>query len=320
MKQTTLFIFCLLAMAFGAESAASHVTRADYERADTILKCSDRVYSPAIHPEWIDSSHYFWYKNHEKEGDFYYLVNAESGKKQRAADKKGLAAFFSKKQKKLAESLLKEEEKRPDRWRRREEAPVPVVSPDKKWEAYVKDNNLYLSPLWDEKEKDKPKEEIAICLYITMYDSIPDVKRFIAYYETVGIHTFIVYLMSDYPAFENAFASLIQNGHMIINRLILPRVEGRTPNQSSQMNSCYYRYRQYFKYIFLCDEDEYLYSRVYPFNLYKAVETTFAKYPKINTFQVIYSISLIYRSKPFSIYKLHQMGNSSLTIIIVLFL
>lgn len=164
MKQTTLFIFCLLAMAFGAESAASQVTRADYERADTILKCSDRVYSPAIHPEWIDSSHYFWYKNHEKEGDFYYLVNAESGKKQRAADKKGLAAFFSKKQKKLAESLLKEEEKRPDRWRRREEAPVPVVSPYKKWEAYVKDNNLYLSPLWDEKEKDKPKEEIALTM------------------------------------------------------------------------------------------------------------------------------------------------------------
>lgn len=157
-------LLCLLTMAFGAESAASQVTRADYERADTILKCSDRVYSPAIHPEWINSSHYFWYKNHEKEGDFYYLVNAESGKKQRAADKKGLAAFFSKKQKKLAESLLKEEEKRPDRWRRREEAPVPVVSPDKKWEAYVKDNNLYLSPVRDEKEKDKPKEEIALTM------------------------------------------------------------------------------------------------------------------------------------------------------------
>ena len=157
-------LLCLLTMAFGAESAASQVTRADYERADTILKCSDRVYSPAIHPEWIDSSHYFWYKNHEKEGDFYYLVNAESGKKQRAADKKGLAAFFSKKQKKLAESLLKEEEKRPDRWRRREEAPVPVVSPDNKWEAYVKDNNLYLSPVRDEKEKDKPKEEIALTM------------------------------------------------------------------------------------------------------------------------------------------------------------
>ena len=157
-------LLCLLTMAFGAESAASQVTRADYERADTILKCSNRVYSPAIHPEWIDSSHYFWYKNHEKEGDFYYLVNAESGKKQRAADKKGLAVFFSKKQKGLAESLLKEEEKKPDRWHRRGEAPVPVVSPDKKWEAYVKDNNLYISPVRDEKEKDKPKEEIALTM------------------------------------------------------------------------------------------------------------------------------------------------------------
>ncbi|WP_418823175.1 DPP IV N-terminal domain-containing protein [Parabacteroides johnsonii] len=164
MKQTTLFIFCLLAMVFGVESAASQVTRADYERADTILKCSNRVYSPAIHPEWIDSSHYFWYKNHEKEGDFYYLVNAESGKKQRAADKKGLAVFFSKKQKGLAESLLKEEEKKPDRWHRHGEAPVPVVSPNKKWEAYVKDNNLYISPVRDEKEKDKPKEEIALTM------------------------------------------------------------------------------------------------------------------------------------------------------------
>ena len=166
MKQTTLFIscLCLLAMAFGAGSTAAQVTRADYERADTILKCSDRVYSPAIHPEWIDSSHYFWYKNHEKEGDFFYLVNAENGKKQRAADKKGLAAFFSKKQKELAESLLKEEEKKPDRWRRRQEAPAPVVSPDKKWEAYVKDNNLYISPVRDEKEKDKPKEEVALTM------------------------------------------------------------------------------------------------------------------------------------------------------------
>lgn len=158
------YLFCLLGMAFGTESASAQVTRADYQRADTILKCSELVYSPAVHPEWIDSSHYFWYKNHEKEGDFFYLVNAENGKKQRAADKKGLAAFFSKKQKQLAESLLKEEERKPDRWRRRDEAPEPVVSPDKKWEAYVKDNNLYLSPVQDEKDKEKQKEEIALTM------------------------------------------------------------------------------------------------------------------------------------------------------------
>ena len=35
-------LLCLLTMAFGAGSTAAQVTRADYERADTILKCSDR--------------------------------------------------------------------------------------------------------------------------------------------------------------------------------------------------------------------------------------------------------------------------------------
>lgn len=165
MKQTTLCMICLclLVTSLRNEKLMAQVTRADYLRADTIMKCSNLVYSPAIRPEWIDSSHYFWYKNHEKEGDFYYLVNAENGKKQRATDKKGLAAFFSKKQKKLAESLLKEEEKEEKRWQREGE-PTPVISPDKKWEAYIKDNNLYISPVQDKEQKEQPKEEIALSM------------------------------------------------------------------------------------------------------------------------------------------------------------
>ena len=52
MKQTTLFIFCLLAMAFGSDlRAASQVTH--LRRADAILKCSDRVYSPLSVPNGI---------------------------------------------------------------------------------------------------------------------------------------------------------------------------------------------------------------------------------------------------------------------------
>ena len=165
MKQTTLCMICLclLVTSLRNEKLMAQVTRADYLRADTIMKCSNLVYSPAIRPEWIDSSHYFWYKNHEKEGDFYYLVNAENGKKQRATDKKGLAVFFSKKQKKLAESLLKEEEKEEKRWQR-EGDPIPVISPDKKWEAYIKDNNLYISPVQDKEQKEQPKEEIALSM------------------------------------------------------------------------------------------------------------------------------------------------------------
>lgn len=163
MRIATVFIrsLCLLALLPAAWELSAQVTRADYLRADTILKCSERVYSPAIRPVWLDSTHYFWYKNHEKEGDFFYLVNAENGKQQRAADKKKLASFFSGKQKHLADLLLKEEEKNERRWKK-EDAPTPVVSPDKQWEAYIKDHNVYLSLISE--DKTKKKEEIPLTM------------------------------------------------------------------------------------------------------------------------------------------------------------
>lgn len=167
MKQKSLLrLFCLLAITFGIKANVSaQLTKKDYLRADSILKYANLVYSSAIHPRWIDSTHYFWYKNHEKEGDFFYLVNAENGKKQRAANREGLAAFFSAKQKKWAEALLKEEEKRQSpRHSRKEDSTDPVISPDQKWEAYIKDYNVYISPVKDKGEAEKPKEEIALTL------------------------------------------------------------------------------------------------------------------------------------------------------------
>ncbi|MGM9759623.1 MAG: DPP IV N-terminal domain-containing protein [Parabacteroides sp.] len=126
------------------------VTRADYLRSDSILKMNDRVYSGLIRPAWVDSSHYFWYKNHEKGGDCFYLVNAATGKRHKAADKQGLAAYFSKRDKKLAESLLQEEERHRGEWHHREEA-KPVPSPDGRWEAYIRDNNVYIAEVTEEK-------------------------------------------------------------------------------------------------------------------------------------------------------------------------
>jgi dipeptidyl aminopeptidase/acylaminoacyl peptidase len=127
--------------------ASAQVTRADYQRADTVMKGASRIYSPAIRPIWVDSTHYFYYKNHEKNGDFYYLVNAVTGKQQRAATKKGLAVFAGK-DKPLKSSLLNEAEPQPINPYYEEPAkvvPMPVVSPDKQWKAYIKDNNVYVS-------------------------------------------------------------------------------------------------------------------------------------------------------------------------------
>lgn len=124
---------------------SAQVTRADYQRADTAMKCASRVYSPAIRPIWVDSTHYFYYKNHEKNGDFYYLVNAVTGKQQKSSSKKGLAAFAGK-DKQLKSSLLNKDEPQPFYYEMFPKiTPMPVISPDKQWKAYIKDNNVYVS-------------------------------------------------------------------------------------------------------------------------------------------------------------------------------
>ncbi len=164
MKHQTLFISCLLALstAFGSFSASAQVTYKDYLRADSVLSYSKLVYSPAVNATWLGDSHYFWYKNHEKEGDFFYLVNAETGKKFKAADKKSLAKHLPKKPKELTELLLSE--KPADaRYRRRPNREVkPVTSPDGKWEAYIKNHNVYIAPV--NADAKAPKTEYALTM------------------------------------------------------------------------------------------------------------------------------------------------------------
>ena len=167
-KLTFLSCLGLLLLALPIVTATAQVTTADYLRADTFLTCSSRMYAAAVAPAWLDSSHYFWYKNHERGGDYYYLVNAKTGKKQRGTDKKQLASFLTGRQKPLAEILLKEEDKNENRRRTDEEA-KPVVSPDNKWEAYIRDNNVYIRPAGEEKEKKKEYTELFVDLQIDLF-------------------------------------------------------------------------------------------------------------------------------------------------------
>lgn len=164
MKRISLFhlLGLFIILTSSRVNLSAQITNADYRRADSILKCANRVYSPAIHPEWIDSSHFFWYKNHEKGGDFFYLVNAQNGKRQKAASREELAAFFPTKQKKWADALLNEKGKEPERNYSKEE-PTPIKSPDGTWEAYIKDHNVYISPINDQ-QKATEKKEIALTM------------------------------------------------------------------------------------------------------------------------------------------------------------
>lgn len=108
--------------------ATAQVTKADYQRADTVMNHASLVYNTAVRPHWIGESHNFWYKNQEPQGEVYYQVNAETGEKVRID--------------KPADEPKKEKEEKQDK----------AISPDKKWKAYIKDNNLYICGLPDEKE------------------------------------------------------------------------------------------------------------------------------------------------------------------------
>lgn len=162
MKHKIFFISCLLTVlaVSGSAEAIAQVTYKDYLRADAVMSYSNYVYSAAVTPHWIGDSHYFWYENHEKDGNFFYLVNAETGKKYRAADKKGLAAYFPKKQKHLAELLLGEGQEEVPAWHMRGRNEGELRSPDGKWDAYIKDHNVYISPVNDE----APKVEYALSM------------------------------------------------------------------------------------------------------------------------------------------------------------
>ena len=149
MKHRTFIISCLLTLSamLGSSAAVAQITYKDYLRADAVMSYADYVYSPAVNPHWLGDSHYFWYENHEKDGNFFYLVNAETGRKYRAAEKNELARYIPKKQKDVAELLLNEaKEQAPERYMRGRQD-ESLRSPDGKWDAYIKDYNVYISPV-----------------------------------------------------------------------------------------------------------------------------------------------------------------------------
>lgn len=163
----------------------AQITKMDYQRADTVIKNNTLVYSPAVKATWIGHSSEFWYLNHEREGDIYYLVDAKSGRKRRAFDQEKLAALLTKESRRansatalgLTEVTFKEDmsgisfvynhasweylfkknqlqhlgekqESLSRYWGERVAQDYsPVLSPDKQWEAFIKDHNLYIRPV-----------------------------------------------------------------------------------------------------------------------------------------------------------------------------
>jgi len=57
---TTLSLFVMM---LSASALNAQTTYIDYQRADSLFRNNDRVYSATIQPTWIPYSHTFWYLN-----------------------------------------------------------------------------------------------------------------------------------------------------------------------------------------------------------------------------------------------------------------
>lgn len=120
---------CFLALLLCSEVFPQSLSKADYVRADSVLKRAGRVYSSFVKPHWVGDTHEFWYVNHERSGDIYYMVNAETGKKRKVEKQ---------------EEETREAQQRDFRSHR---DTSKVLSPDQQWEAYIRDNNLCVRPV-----------------------------------------------------------------------------------------------------------------------------------------------------------------------------
>ncbi len=156
---TQVYYIILAVVLVSTNVSAMMPVKGDYQRSDTLGKLADKVYSSGVVPEWLGDSHYFWYKNCEKTGMTFYLINAETGERKSAGSLDNLKKYVPE----VWKAAGMKEEKKPVSKEAR------IVSPDKQWTAYVQDNNVYISP-----SDGSGKKEIALSLDGTpgcFYDS-----------------------------------------------------------------------------------------------------------------------------------------------------
>ena len=56
-----------------------------FDRLDTLPRRASLVYSAAVQPHWVERTNYFWFQNHERAGDGFYLVDGRDGSRRRVA-------------------------------------------------------------------------------------------------------------------------------------------------------------------------------------------------------------------------------------------
>lgn len=129
----------------------------------------------------------------------------------------------------------------------------------------------------------QPRRRMAICAYISNYNTINEIKSFLAFNILQKVDNVILYCALHCEYFMHALKKEIESGFVILYEYPWPLTKKygayHRSIQGSQINSCYYRHRNYYEYIISQDVDEYFYSEQYPYDLYTAIRKTYELNP-----------------------------------------
>jgi len=200
-SQSFLTVFFVITFLLGASGTKAQLTPKDYARADSIMNLEDLVYNEVSDVHWDNSSASLWYKIKTRDGVEYKVADIKKrskdvvfdtpklveslnkllDKKTTAEDLKVDRLVLDSKNKKVHflcdhifwtcnlkdYSLVKDSTEKPRGPRPYwgnffdEKGNDPVISPDKLWTAFIKNDNVYIRSNEDNKE------------YLLSYDGSP---------------------------------------------------------------------------------------------------------------------------------------------------
>lgn len=149
-------------------------TAGDYERAGTLRqRFSGKVFRASVEPHWFEGDTKFWYRNDLADGKKEFVV-VDVARGARTV---------------VAEEVVPKDAKRPaaatqERGRRRSGA--SASSPDGRWEAFIKDHNVWLRERATKAEKQLSREGVEADAYSGRFLWSPDSKKLIAIRRTKG--------------------------------------------------------------------------------------------------------------------------------------
>lgn len=156
----------------------TYAVQAQNSQLDALSKLPQKVYNEATSVQWLGDSSVFWYSVREKSGMALFKVDIEKGQKIRLSGEPS----------KMSKAVS------------RRQATSIVPSPDSLWEAYAKDNNLWVRRVADKAEYQLSFDGTSGMPY-AMYNRIvwsPDSRR-LATVKTVLAKRHIINLLESSP-------------------------------------------------------------------------------------------------------------------------